>query len=347
MKKISIIILNWNGRKMLETFLPSVIEHSPDEIADIIVADNGSTDDSITFLTNNYPAVKIIPLEKNYGFAGGYNKAMAEIKTPYSVLLNTDVEVTRQWLDAPLNLLDKNKEIACVQPKILSLKNRNYFEYAGAAGGYIDRYGYPFCRGRIFDKIEEDKGQYDDQTDIAWATGACLFIRTEVYINEGGLDEYFFAHQEEVDLCWRLGCRGFRIVYTPASHIFHKGGATLEVSNPHKTFLNFRNNLLMIYKNIPEKDLSRVLLVRKLFDLVAALKFILSGNIKDAKAIFRARSAFRSALGEYKAARNENRARTVVSPAPQIMQRCLLREFYFNKKKTFAELDAYRHKLKP
>ncbi|MDR0536468.1 MAG: glycosyltransferase family 2 protein [Tannerellaceae bacterium] len=340
MKKVSIIILNWNGREMLQTFLPSVIEHSPEELADIIVADNGSTDNSLAFLKENFPSVAIMKFDRNHGFAAGYNLAMKDIATPYSVLLNNDVEVGPKWLEPLLELLDTCADIACVQPKVRSWKNPDYFEYAGAAGGYIDRFGYPFCRGRLFGFVERDCGQYDNLADIVWATGACLFVRTNVYRNEGGLDEYFFAHQEEVDFCWRLRCRGYRIACEPASYVLHKGGATLDVANPRKTFLNFRNNLLMVYKNVPSEDLKYVLFVRFWLDIFAALKFFLEGNWGDAAAVFSARRAFSSVKNDYKTVRKKNLQRAVCSQAPGIFRRSILWEFYVLGKKTFNRLKV-------
>jgi GT2 family glycosyltransferase len=297
-KKISIVILNWNGRKLLETFLSSVVANTPADLADIIVADNGSADDSIPFLKAHYPSIGIIAFEENCGFAEGYNKALEKIDSEYSVLLNSDVEVTQGWLAAPLRLLETDSRIACVQPKILSWKDRTSFEYAGAAGGFIDRYGYPFCRGRILNVVEKDHGQYDSQTDTLWATGACLFIRTDIYKREGGLDSRFFAHQEEVDMCWRLRSRGYRIVFTPESTVYHVGGATLTKSNPRKTFLNFRNSLLMIYKNLPEADIRHVMRSRRILDYIAATKFLLCGQWGDAKAVYKARRQFHRLINE-------------------------------------------------
>lgn len=245
MKKVAVVILNWNGKELMEQFLPSVIAHSPQETAEIVVADNGSTDASVAMLEEKFPSVRIIRIERNYGFAEGYNKAIEEIGSPYVVLLNSDVEVTSHWLDAPLALLDTEPGVAGVQPKLLAQRNKHFFEYAGAAGGLMDKYGYPYCRGRIFHVVEEDRGQYDAPMDVLWGSGACLFLRTEVYKKEGGLDARFFAHQEEIDFCWRLRARGYRLVCTPRSVVYHVGGATLNAESPRKIFLNFRNNLLL------------------------------------------------------------------------------------------------------
>ncbi len=343
MKKVSIVILNWNGKKLLEKFLPSVIRHSPAEYSDIIVADNGSTDTSLQMIEEKFPIISIIRLDKNYGFAEGYNLALENIKTEYTVLLNSDVEVTSGWLEAPLRTLDADTQIACVQPKIKSYNNKSYFEYAGAAGGYIDRYGYPFCRGRILHIIEEDKGQYDEPADILWASGACLFIRTSVYKKEGGLDPRFFAHQEEVEMCWRLRSRGYRLVCTPQSVVYHVGGATLTKENPRKTFLNFRNSLLMLYKNVPEKDLTHVLRVRFWLDYIAAAKFLLSGQAANARAVYRARKEFRKLLETYQPIREEYLKKVILQPIPELMHNSLILAFYMKGKKTFGQLNVSKN----
>ncbi|MDR0836160.1 MAG: glycosyltransferase family 2 protein [Tannerella sp.] len=337
--KSSVVILNWNGEKLLEQFLPSVIANTPAEIAEIVVADNGSTDNSRSLLKEKFPAVKLIFLDKNYGFAGGYNKAIEFVDSEYVVLLNSDVEVTPDWIEAPLKILDNEANIAAVQPKVLSQRNKDFFEYAGAAGGFMDKYGYPFCRGRIFSEVEKDTGQYDTETDILWATGACLFIRTEVYKKEGGLDANFFAHQEEIDMCRRLRSRGYRIVYTPQSVVYHVGGATLTVENPHKTFLNFRNNLLMLYKNLSDKELKPVMRVRYWFDRIAALQFFIAGHPKNATAVFRARREFKHLKESYLEIRKTNLEKTVCHPIPEILQKSLLLQFYVKGKKRFSEIN--------
>ena len=275
MKKVAIVILNWNGKPLMKEFLPSVIEHSPATLADIIVADNGSTDDSVNWLKTNYPNIRLIELKENYGFAEGYNQALKEIDHEFTVLLNSDVEVTSGWLDAPLAAFEKDTTVAGIQPKIRAQRNRAFFEYAGASGGFMDKYGYPYCRGRILHVVEEDHGQYDTEIPVLWATGACLFIRTAVYKKEGGLDAGFFAHQEEIDLCWRLKSRGYQLLCTPKSVVYHVGGATLSTESPRKTFLNFRNNLLMLYKNLPDKELSHVMRIRFFLDYLAAFKFLI------------------------------------------------------------------------
>lgn len=341
-KKVAIVILNWNGAKLLEEFLPSVMEHSPADRSEIVVADNGSTDNSLALLQEKFPSVRIISLDRNYGFAEGYNRAIREIDNEYVVLLNSDVEVTKGWLDAPLSALEADPAIAAAQPKILSWHNKDYFEYAGAAGGYMDIYGYPYCRGRVLYLVEKDLGQYDMTADILWATGACLFIRTDIYKAVGGLDAGFFAHQEEIDMCWRLRSRGYRLVCTPQSVVYHVGGATLQAESPRKTFLNFRNNLLMIYKNLPEKDLKRVMRARFFLDYIAAAKFLLCGHARNAKAVYDARKAFYKMRAEYAARREENLALTTLADIPELMRRSLILSFYLRGRKTFTQLKAKR-----
>jgi len=333
--KIAVIILNWNGRALMEEFLPSVIENTRTEV---IVADNGSTDDSVAMLNEKFPSIRVIRFDKNYGFAEGYNKAIAQTDATYTVLLNSDVEVTPNWLDAPVALMEADKTIAAVQPMIRAQKDKKRFEYAGAAGGFLDIYGYPYCRGRIMTVVEEDHGQYDTLTDILWATGACLFIRTEVYKKEGGLDANFFAHQEEIDMCWRLRSRGYRIVCTPQSVVYHVGAATLKAESPHKTFLNFRNNLLMLYKNLPEKELRRVLRVRFWLDLIAAAKFFITVNPQNAYAVFQARSDFKRRRRDYLEIRNDNLLKTTCTKIPEIRRKSLLFSFYILRKQKFSQL---------
>ena len=321
----------------MEQFLPSVLAHTPPETADVVVADNGSTDGSTEMLREKFPTVRVMPFDRNCGFAGGYNRALESIETPYTVLLNSDVEVTPHWLDAPLRALEETPALAGVQPKIRSWRERERFEYAGACGGFIDRYGYPFCRGRILRCVEDDHGQYDRPVDIFWASGACFFIRTDVYRKEGGLDATFFAHQEEIDLCWRLRARGYRLRCIPQSVVFHMGGATLGAESPQKTFLNFRNNLLMIYKNMPDHALC-VLQVRRWLDYLAMFRFLLTGDMANALAIVRARRAFHRLIPDCRPVREENLSHTSVHPLPEMWPHNLLFAFYLKGKKTFAEL---------
>lgn len=336
MKQTAVVILNYNGAGMLRRFLPSVIEYSPE--ASIYVADNGSSDESCDVIRNEFPAVKLMVLDHNYGFAEGYNRALAQVDEKYAVLLNSDVEVTRGWLSPMTQFLDSNPEVAACQPKLLSFKQKDFFEYAGAAGGYIDKWGYTFCRGRIFNTVERDSGQYDDTTDVFWATGAALMIRNEVYKNNGGLDGRFFAHMEEIDLCWRLRSRGYRIACVPQSHVYHVGGATLKKENPQKTYLNFRNNLLMIYKNAPDCQLKKIMLFRKVFDNVAALKFLASGDYAAFKAVRKARRDFKAMRSGYDKARAENMKLAVTTRIPEVLKSSILYKYYLGFKHTYSSL---------
>ena len=335
--KVAVVILNYNGASMLSRFLPSVIEYS--QGAEIVVADNGSTDDSVPVIERDFPAVRLVQLDKNYGFADGYNRALAQVEAEYYLLLNSDVEVTQGWLVPLLTFMEQNPAAVACQPKILSYNHKERFEYAGASGGFIDRYGYPYCRGRVFDTVEVDNGQYDDVCCVFWATGAAMMVRSDAFRNAGGLDGRFFAHMEEIDLCWRMVARGGEIYVVPQSTVYHVGGATLNKSNPRKTFLNFRNNLLMLYKNLPADELHRVMCIRALLDYVAALKFLLTGAWGDCKAVLRARCEYRRMRGEYKSVREQNMAATVV---PQIKERTcfsLLWLYYLKGKKCFSQLD--------
>ena len=288
--KIAVVILNWNGEKLLEQFLPSVVHYSPE--ASIYVADNASTDSSVTFVKSNFPTVQVIENKENSGFAGGYNQALKEVEADIYALVNSDIEVTENWLKPILKTFENEPRTAIIQPKILDFKNKELFEYAGAAGGFIDQYGYPFCRGRIFETIEKDKGQYDDDCELLWASGACFFIRSAIYKELQGFDADFFAHQEEIDLCWRAFNKGYSIKYNHKSTVYHVGGATLQHINPRKTFLNFRNSLLMLTKNLPKSSLFTILLVRLILDGVAGIRFILQGNFSHCWAVLQAHFSF-------------------------------------------------------
>lgn len=290
MKKIAVVILNWNGAKLLEQFLPSVIAYSDE--AKIYVADNASTDNSLEVIKNTFPTVEIIQNDANYGFAKGYNVALQNIKEEYLCLLNSDIEVTQNWLTPILSLFENNAEVGIIQPKILDYKNKEYFEYAGAAGGFIDKFGYPFCRGRIFDTIEKDNGQYDDEKTIFWASGACFFIRNSIFKQLKGFDDDFFAHQEEIDLCWRAFNLGYTAKYSSKSIVYHVGGATLNEGNPKKTYLNFRNSLLMLLKNLPSNQLFFIILIRLCLDGLAGIQFIFKGKFKHCFAIIKAHFSF-------------------------------------------------------
>jgi GT2 family glycosyltransferase len=288
--KIAVVILNWNGTKLIEQFLPSIVKYSPE--ADIYVADNASTDDSISYVISHFPNVKIIVNKSNFGFAKGYNEALKSVDTDIYALVNSDIEVTENWLKPIIETFGNEPKTAIIQPKILDYKRKDYFEYAGAAGGFMDKYGYMFCRGRIFETLEKDYGQYNDDCEIFWASGACFFIRSSVYKELKGFDSDFFAHQEEIDLCWRAFNKGHRIKYNAQSVVYHVGGATLQHGNPHKTFLNFRNSLLMLVKNLPKNQLIPILLTRLILDGIAGIKFTTQGNFIHALAILKAHFAF-------------------------------------------------------
>lgn len=334
--RIAVVILNFNGAEMLRAFLPSVVDYSPE--AEVIVADNCSTDASAQVMREEFPAVRYIQLEKNYGFADGYNRALAQVEAEYFLLLNSDVEVTQGWLAPMLEYMDSHPEVAACQPKLLSYKNKKEFEYAGACGGFIDKYGYPYCRGRIFDTVEEDKGQYDSVAELFWATGAALMIRAEDYRAAGGLDGTFFAHMEEIDLCWRLRSRGRGIVCIPQSCVYHVGGATLNKSNPRKTYLNFRNNLLMLYKNLPENELRHVMFVRALLDYVAAFKSLLSGDAAGCRAVLQARRDFRRIKHDYSDLRRENLEKCVEADVKERTSFSILWKYYAGGRRLFSEL---------
>lgn len=296
MEKTAVIILNWNGAQMLRTYLPSVIAHTKG--AEIIVSDNGSTDDSLEVLAKEFPSVKTIVLDTNYGFAEGYNKAIEQVESEYVVLLNSDVEVTEGWLSPLLDYMTAHPEVAAVQPKIRAWRERDRFEHAGAAGGYLSWLGYPYCRGRRFGRVEQDHGQYDTIAEIDWTTGACMCVRTSVYKECGGLDAAFFAHQEEIDLCWRMRNKGWKLACIPQSVVYHLGGGSLSYDNPRKTFLNFRNNLLMIYKN--RRFPWIVLTLRFFLDYAAAAMFLATGKKGSAKAVYEARKEYKRMRKNYR-----------------------------------------------
>ena len=338
MEKVAIVILNWNGEKMLRQYLSSVMQYSQDE-ATVYVADNASTDGSLAMLRAEFPEVRLIELDKNWGFAEGYNQALRQIEAEYYLLLNSDIEVTPHWLTPMIALMDAQQDVAACQPKLLSIYNRQTFEYAGASGGYIDRLGYPFCRGRVFETVEQDEGQYDDPTDVHWATGAALMIRAKDYWDVGGLDARFFAHNEEIDLCWRLRIRGQRIVCVPESYVYHVGGGTLPKSNPMKTFLNFRNNLTMLYKCLPEAELKAVMRWRWWLDYLAAWEtLILNRNLGDFKAIYRARRAFKQWRKDFADDRRAIQASRVDNKKPERKMFSLLWQYYVKGRKTFSTL---------
>ena len=288
--KIAVVILNWNGVKLLEQFLPSVVQYSSE--ATVYVADNASTDDSISFVKANFPTVQIIKNDYNFGFAQGYNEALKNVDADIFALINSDIEVTENWLQPIIETFKNEAQTAIIQPKILDYKRKEYFEYAGAGGGFIDKYGYPFCRGRIFETLEKDNGQYNDSCEIFWASGACFFIRSSVYKELNGFDSDFFAHQEEIDLCWRAFNNNHIIKYNGDSTVYHVGGATLNEGNPKKTFLNFRNSLLMLVKNLPKESLVKLLFLRMILDGIAGIRFLFQGKILHSIAVLKAHFYF-------------------------------------------------------
>jgi GT2 family glycosyltransferase len=332
--KVSVVILNWNGKKFLEKFLPGVIEHSRN-YADIIIADNASGDGSVEYLAANFPEIRIIQNETNGGFAKGYNDALAQVNSEYYVLLNSDIEVTANWIEPVIAMMDADRRIAACQPKLLAYHNRTHFEYAGAAGGFVDHYGYPFCRGRIFQEIEKDDGQYDQETEVFWATGACLFVRAELYHRFGGFDNDFFAHMEEIDLCWRLKNAGFKIMFCPGSLVYHVGGGTLPKQSSLKTYLNFRNNLTLIFKNIPSEKIFQTFFTRWALDWVAALKFLAGGGLADFLAVLRAHWFFIFHLRSQIVKRRKI-SQSLVSG---VYKRNLVVEHFIKRKKRFSELN--------
>lgn len=338
MIKTAIVILNWNGEEFLKKFLPSLINNTTETDTEVIIADNHSTDNSIEFLNKNYPNLKQILFDENYGFTGGYNRALEQINAEYFVLLNSDIEVSENWLKPLINVLDSDSTIAACQPKIKSFDKKNDFEYAGASGGFIDKYGYPFCRGRIIDTTETDTGQYDDIQDIFWATGACMVIRAELYNKVGGLDNDFFAHMEEIDLCWRLKNQGYRIVCNPKSTVYHVGGGTLPNNSPFKLYLNFRNNLFLLYKNLPKGSLFKILIARMILDGISAFAFLLKFSFSSFSAVFKAHLHFYKSLKKLKKKRAELASKTNTTNHEELYTQSIVFDYYVRNKKLFQNL---------
>ena len=336
MTQIAVIILNYNGQEFLKKFLPSVIEYS--DQASIVVADNCSTDDSISLLKNSFSSVEVIEIHENLGFSGGYNYALKQVTADYFVLLNSDVEVTKNWLAPMKSMLESNPQVGAVQPKILSYSNRNTFDYAGAGGGYIDKLGYPFCRGRIFNEIENDNGQYDDEVSVFWSSGACMMIRSKVYAELQGLDEDFFAHMEEIDLCWRILRKGYNIKYTGMSVVYHVGGGTLSSTNPRKTYFNFRNGLSLIVKHLPPTEIFWKLLVRLFLDWIAAIKFLMDGSFLHSGAVFKAHFHWMIQLKRDFHKRSEL-SKTLPFIKEPMYNKSIVWDFFVRKKKEFQKLD--------
>lgn len=335
--KVAVVILNWNGAVYLRKFLPGLIKHTNRDIARIFVADNGSTDESLQVLQDNFTDVKLIRLDRNYGFAGGYNKALELIEAEYYVILNSDIELTENWLEPMLDYLESHRDVTACQPKILSFNDRHSFEHAGAAGGYIDFLGFPFCRGRVLDSIETDMAQYDQVVDIFWASGACLMIRARDFHSNGGFDADFFAHMEEIDLCWRLKSRSHRIVCVPRSTVYHVGGGTLNMEHPRKTYLNFRNNQLLLYKNLSKRKLIPVLIIRFFLDYIAAFRLLLTGKPGNAAAVFKARRDFQKMLPDFKLKRKENLQKVILINIPEISRRSIIFNYYVLGKRKFSD----------
>jgi GT2 family glycosyltransferase len=340
MNKTAIVILNWNGLDYLKMFLGTVVKYSISPGTIVCVADNGSTDGSSEWVTENYKNVELIRLDKNYGFAGGYNLAIKQLDARYFVLLNSDIEVTGGWLQPLVNYMDNNPDVASCQPKIRSYHNKDHFEYAGAAGSFIDKYGYTYCRGRIIFEIEKDTGQYDSQIDIFWSSGACMIIRSDVWKECNGFDAAFFAHMEEIDLCWRFNKAGYRVSYIPSSVVYHVGGGALPYESPFKTYLNFRNSLFLLYKNLPDKNFQTVLFIRKLLDGLAAMRFLGKGNFSCVKAILKAHIDFYKSLGDLKLKREIVKKMEIVHSPKLILNKSIVFEFYVKGNKTFSSLKT-------
>lgn len=336
--KVAIVILNWNGAQLLPEFLPSVVQHSRSESVEVIVADNGSTDNSLSLLEEQFPQVKILDLKQNYGFARGYNEALKQIEADYFVILNSDVEVTEGWLDEPVRLMEQDRTIAAVQPKILAFQQKTHFEYAGAAGGFVDRFGFPFCRGRIFNEVEEDHGQYNQTTNIFWSSGACLFVRAKLYHELGGFDADFWAHMEEIDLCWRLKNKGYRIIFTPESTVYHLGGGSLPYDSPRKLYLNFRNNLWLLYKNLPSGKLFSTLFLRMILDGIAAIKLLSEFNLNGIRGVLKAHFHFYLSLPELRKKRQQTRPPKKTKLPEEMLRKSIVFQFYIRKRKLYSEL---------
>lgn len=331
MTRIAVVILNYNGEKLLQQFLPAVVQYSPE--ADVIIADNGSDDQSLQFVRTHFPQVIPLALGENAGFCGGYNKALRQITAEYYMLLNSDVEVTPHWLEPLVSMLDANPGIAAIQPKILSYRDKNFFEYAGAGGGFLDTLGYPFCRGRVFDHVEEDRGQYNDERPVFWATGACMMIRSEKFHQHGGFDEDLFAHMEEIDLCWKLNRSGDQVYYSGRSTVYHLGAGTLGYHHPHKTYLNFRNGLSLIFKHLDSRELAYKLPLRIILDWLAAVFFLFRGEWPNFMSVLRAHRHFFRQLGSLRRKRRVIREANPSYPRKNIHPGLIIFDYYLRKKK--------------
>lgn len=338
MIKTAVVVLNWNGISWLQKFIKPVVRFSASRDTVVYLADNGSTDGSAQWVSENYSNVVVIRFEENHGFAGGYNLALKQINAKYFVLLNSDVEVTEGWLDPMIEHLDQNPDVASCQPRIRSFHNRDYFEYAGAAGGYIDKFGYTFCRGRIFENVEKDTGQYDDCTDIFWSSGACMMVRSEAWMQCGGFDYDFFAHMEEVDLCWRFHLAGFRVSSVPGSIVYHAGGGSLPYDSKLKIYLNFRNNLFLLYKNLPDNKLHKIIFIRKILDGVAALMFILKGRPGNVIPVWKAHIDYYKSAKSLKIKRQSVKNLIKDKTFSHLVNKSIVFRFYIKGEKTFSSL---------
>jgi len=338
MNKTAIIILNWNGLAFLKMFLGKVVMHSADKETTVYVADNGSTDGSMEWVSENHSEVKLIRLDKNYGFAGGYNLAIEQVDAKYYVLLNSDIEVTPGWLVPLVKFMDNNADVASCQPKVLSYNRKDHFEHAGAAGCFIDKFGYPFCRGRVITSVEKDEGQYNDRADVFWSSGACMIVRAEAWKRCGGFDPDFFAHMEEIDLCWRFQKAGYRVCYLPDSSIYHVGGGTLSYSSPFKTYLNFRNSLFLLYKNLPDDKRARIMFTRKLLDGLAAVYFLLQGSFKSFRAVWKAHMDYYKVIDTLREKRKAVKSIEIKSDCTGVLNKSIVYQFYIKGNKTYNSL---------
>jgi len=337
--EVAVVILNWNGTGFLRKFLPPLVAHTDPSIAELWVADNGSTDGSLDLLKEEFPSVKTILLAENHGFAGGYNLALSQIEAKYFVLLNSDVEVSPGWLDAMYAMMSEDPGTGACMPKILSWDQRDTFEHAGAAGGFLDRYGYPFCRGRIFNSLEKDEGQFDSDSHVFWASGACLMIRSELYRDSGGLDTFFFAHMEEIDLCWRIKNMGYDIKYCHAAKVYHVGGGTLPINDHKKTYLNFRNNIILLYKNLPRRKLVPVLLPRFILDFVSVFQFLFRLEFRNMFSVIRAHFFLLFHLSSLRRLRRNNLSIARPSMHREIYRGSIVFDFFLKGKRQYDDLD--------
>lgn len=335
--KVAVVIIHWNNLYLLEKFLPSVLQSTYINL-EIIVADNASTDNSVQWLKENYPSIRIIQLDKNYGYAGGYNRALKEVKAEYFVLLNNDVSVTPNWIEPIVNLMESDTNIGSVQPKLLQYNQQDHFEYAGAAGGFIDKLGYVCCRGRLFETIEKDENQYDDSREIFWSSGACMFVRSKAFFEAGGFDEHFFAHMEEIDLCWRMQQANYKIWYCAESKVYHLGGSTLQKGNPQKTYLNFRNSLLMLLKNMPASKLWWFIPFRSFLDLLSSFFFLMRAEPKHSWAVHRAHADFYFKLGFWFKLRNNGLPKKGWKSLNGVYPKSLIHQHFINKVEKFSDL---------